>query len=66
MTFIKKLQPRAEMLSNNAYASFWTKTDAVCPSIQRAICTWLAVTKVIKDPVACKFLTAKHSLLINE
>ena len=66
MVFIKKLQPRVEMLSNDAYASLWTKSDTVCPSICRTLCDWLAVTEVIKEPVLYKSSTVKRSFLITE
>ena len=66
MTFIKQLQPRAEILTNDAYASLWKRSGDVCPSICRALCDWLAVTKVIKEPVFYKLLTAKRSSLITE
>ena len=66
MTFVKQLQPRAEMLTNNAYASLWTVSGALCPSICRTLCDWLAVTKVVKEPVFYKYLTVKRSSLITE
>ena len=66
MMFVKKLQPRAEMLSNDAYASLWTRSGKICPSICRTLCDWLATTKVIKEPVRYQYLTVKRSSLIAE
>ena len=54
------------MLINNAYASLWTVSGAVCPSICRTLCDWLAVTKVVKQPVFYEHLAVKRSSLITE
>ena len=54
------------LTTNNAYASLWTVSGTVCPSICRTLCDWLAVTKVVKEPVFYKYLTVKRSSLITE